>query len=291
MKRYIIYIAAMIAMLNLATSCDETSQEKQRLSYKQRMELRRQDSLALKVGVTPTMDCLPIFVAKERGMFDNDSLQVNLRLRNSHLDLDTLLAGGYIEGAATERVRASKLEAKGCQLKYVAETNLGWKFITNKAQRIKKFEQLADKMIAMTRFSATDSPADVAIAKAKVKEGIYKIQINDVKLRLKMLLNNEMDAMLLPQPQATTALLHNHKEIADSAFSLTHVGVIAFRQKAMEDNRRKQQLKSFVKAYNEACDSINKYGVGSYADVIKKYTEADNKTIKALPKLNYKHAK
>ena len=116
MKRYIIYIAAMIAMLNLATSCDETSQEKQRMSYKQRMELRRQDSLALKVGVTPTMDCLPIFVAKERGMFDNDSLQVNLRLRNSHLDLDTLLAGGYIEGAATERVLASKLEAKGCQL-------------------------------------------------------------------------------------------------------------------------------------------------------------------------------
>ena len=136
MKRYIIYIATMIAILNLATSCDETSQEKQRLSYKQRMELRYQDSLALKVGVTPTMDCLPIFVAKERGMFDHDSLQVNLRLRNSHLDLDTLLAGGYIEGAATERVRASKLEAKECQLKYVAETNLGWKFITNKAQRI-----------------------------------------------------------------------------------------------------------------------------------------------------------
>lgn len=112
-----------------------------------------------------------------------------------------------------------------------------------------------------------------------------------MKLRLKMLLNNEMDAMFLPQPQATTALLHNHKEIADSAFSRTHVGVIAFRKKAMEDNRRKQQLKSFVKAYNEACDSINKYGIGSYADVIKKYTEADNKTIKALPKLNYKHAK
>ena len=59
----------------------------------------------------------------------------------------------------------------------------------------------------------------------------------------------------------------------------------------MEYNRRKQQLKSFVKAYHEACDSINKDGIGSYADVIKKYTEADNKTIKALPKLNYKHAK
>ena len=43
MKRYIIYIATMIAILNLATSCDETRQEKQRLSYKQRMELRYQD--------------------------------------------------------------------------------------------------------------------------------------------------------------------------------------------------------------------------------------------------------
>lgn len=291
MKRYIIYITAIVAILNLSASCEETNKEKLRMSYKQRIELRRQDSIALKVGVTPTMDCLPIFVAKERGMFDHDSLQVNLKIRNSHLDLDTLLAGGYIEGAATERVRASQLENKGCLLKYVAETNLGWKFITNKSQRIKKFEQLADKMIAMTRFSATDSLADVAIAKAKVKDGIYKIQINDVKLRLKMLLNNEMDAMLLPEPQATIALYHNHKEIADSAFSKNHVGVIAFRKKALEDNRRQQQLKLFVRAYNEACDSINKYGVGSYADIITKYTEADSKSIKALPKLNYKHAK
>ena len=36
-------------------------------------------------------------------------------------------------------------------------------------------------------------------------EEVFKVQINDVALRLQMLLNNEMDAMLLTEPQATTA--------------------------------------------------------------------------------------
>lgn len=288
MKRYfVIYLASLLFLL---CSCDRTTKEKQILSKQQRMEQRRIDSLSLKVGVTPTMDCLPMFVAKERGMFDRDSLMVNFRLRNSHIDLDTLLAGGYIEGAATEMVRANRLIKNATPLQYVAHTNLAWKFITNKNQRIKEFRQLADKMIAMTRFSATDSLADVAISKSKVKEGIYKVQINDVKIRLRMLLNNEMDAMLLPEPQATTAMLYNHKVIADSAFDNTKVGVIAFRKKALADARRRSQLALFIKGYNEACDSINKYGLKSYADVISKYTGADSKTINSLPKLKYTHA-
>ena len=115
-------------MLFMLNACDSTTKEKQLQSKQQLLEQRRQDSLALKVGVTPTMDCLPMFIAKERGMFESDSLVVHFRLRNSHIDLDTLLAGGYIEGAATEMVRAHKLIDNGTPLKYIAHTNLSWKF-------------------------------------------------------------------------------------------------------------------------------------------------------------------
>lgn len=287
MNKYIIYISLILLV---ATACGKSSETKKIMSKEERMEQHRQDSLALKVGVTPTLDCLPIFVAKEKGIFESDSVEVHIRLRNSHLDLDTLLAGGYVEGCATERVRAKRIIDEGTALEYVAQTNLSWQLITNRLQRIKKLSQLADKMIAMTRFSATDSLADIAIGKSRVKDGIFKIQINDVKTRLHMLLNNEMDAMFLPEPQATTARLHNHNVVEDSLFSKVNVGVVAFRKKALEDRRRQQQLKAFVKAYNTACDSINRYGMQSYADVIAKYTGADNKTVSSLPDVKFKHA-
>lgn len=290
MLKYISILSGLTVLLFIS-SCDKTNKEKVERSQKEILEQRRLDSLALKVGATPTMDCLPLFIAQEKGWYKNDGVDIRIKLRNSHLDLDTLLAGGYIEGSATERTRARHLIDKGMALDYIAETNLCWKLVTNKLNRIKQLSQLSDKMLAMTRLSATDSLADLVISKAKAKSDIYKIQINDVNIRLRMLLNNEMDAMFLPEPQATAARMNNHRPIADSLFAKTNVGVIAFRKEVLGDTLRRQQLKVFEKRYNEACDSINKYGLAGYADIISKYMGVDEKCIKSIPEQKYKHAK
>ena len=70
-----------------------------------------------------------------------------------------------------------------------------------------------------------------------------------------------------------------------------NLGVLAVSEKALADKNRSRQYAAFIKAYNAACDSINKYGIASYAHVISKYMGADEKTIKALPKITYTHAK
>lgn len=67
------------------------------------------------------------------------------------------------------------------------------------------------------------------------------------------------------------------------------MGVIAFREKALTGKRRQQQLKTFIKVYNMAVDSINKNGFLHYASIISKYTGADVKTIKALPQMKFSH--
>ena len=105
-----------------------------------------------------------------------------------------------------------------------------------------------------------------------------------------MLINNEMDAMWLPEPQATTARLAKHPVMMDTKQKDIRLGVIAFREKALKDKRRQQQLNAFVKAYNRACDSINHYGLKEYADLIKKYCHTDDKTVEALPKMTFPHA-
>ncbi|MDD2219578.1 MAG: hypothetical protein PHS63_05775, partial [Desulfoplanes sp.] len=58
-------------------------------------------------------------------------------------------------------------------------------------------------------------------------------QINDVNIRLKMLVNNEMDAIVIPEPQATTARLLKNSVLMDSRDKDFHSGVIAFREKAL----------------------------------------------------------
>jgi NitT/TauT family transport system substrate-binding protein len=69
------------------------------------------------------------------------------------------------------------------------------------------------------------------------------------------------------------------------------MGVIAFRTKGMDDKNRKKQIEVFLKGYNDACDSINKFGVRRYKDVIRKYYTISEPALKNLPDtLIFNHA-
>ncbi|MGI6233500.1 MAG: ABC transporter substrate-binding protein [Prevotella sp.] len=287
--RKTLFISVSLVVLLLLSSCGKSYEERQRLSAAERAERARQDSLALKIATVPTLDCLPLFIGVEDSLFQKGGVDVRLRLRNSQIDGDTLLFGRHVEGAVTDLVRAERLRRRGCDLRYVTATNAYWQVIANRTARLTKPSQLSDKMIAITRFSATDLLADRCITKAKPKYDVFRIQVNDVHVRLHMLLNNEMDAMLLTEPQATTARLYKNNVLYDSRDQDLNLGVVAFREKALTDKRRQEQLKKFVKIYNNVCDSINRRGLGHYASVIKKYTKADDKTVKALPKLTFTH--
>ena len=238
----------------------------------------------------PTLDCLPVLVAKDFHLFDTLGVDVHLRHFNAQMDCDTALTNKRVEGSVTDLVRAARLQSKGTKLTFPIATFAYWQIISNKRSRISELKQLSDKMIAITRYSATDYLATLAIDSVHPKYDVYRVQINDVNIRLKMLLNNEMDAVLLSEPQATRARLEGHVKLMDSRDKNVRLGVFAFRTEALKEPRRKQQLDLFIKAYNMAVDSINKNGVQHYKDLIIKNCGVDARTVDALPKLRYQHA-
>jgi len=78
--------------------------------------------------------------------------------------------------------------------------------------------------------------------------------------------------------------------LMDSRDKDIRMGVFAFREKALKDKNRHEQLSLFLKGYDMACDSINKYGLQHYEAIISKYTKADKRTIEQLPKILFDHA-
>lgn len=281
----------LLIALAVAAGCGPSYEEVKKQTAAEQKRLDKEDSAALKIGVTPTLDCLPIYVAKECGLFDSTKADIRLKAFTSNIDCDDALRKGRIEGCATDIVRGQYMKHKGTDIDYVSATNAYWQLISNRTARIRRLSQLNDKMVAMTRYSATALLADYATDSAKLKsEEVFKIQINDVDLRLRMLLGNEMDAMLLTEPQATTARLYKNPVLMDSRDKDMRFGVIAFNGKAMDDEQRRKQLDVFVKGYDSACDSINKNGLKHYADVLKKYYKLDDRTINALPKMKFNHA-
>lgn len=287
MKKLMIFIVTAL----LVIGCGQSYEETKRLTRAQRLKLWREDSAALKIAVMPTLDCLPIFIAKDHQMFDT-AVDIRLKHFNAQMDCDTALIRGRVEGTVSDLVRTERIIKQGIPLRYVAATNAYWLLISNRQLRMSNLKHLNDRMLAMTRYSVTDMLGDIAVDSAKLKpEQVFRIQVNDVNIRLKMLENNEMDALLMTEPQVTQALLGKHKVLLDTRQMDMQMGVLAFREKEMNDKNRMRQMDAFLKGYNEACDSINHYGVRHYSDVIKKNYKLSEQALKQLPdSLKFEHA-
>ena len=206
------------------------------------------------------------------------------------MDCDTAFRGTTVEGIVSDLVRTERFQQQGKGLKYVAGTVLHWQLIASKRSRVSRLDQLGDKVVGITRFSGTDWLTNQCLEGVKVKGDVYRVQINDVLIRLRMLIGNEIDAAWLSEPWATLARQRGGVVLVDSSDRYPVLGVTAFKDEAIRDKRRQKQLSLFLKGYNMACDSLNAHGLSAYADVLKKYYRIDDKTIAALPKIRYMHA-
>ena len=250
------------------------------------------DSAALRVAVTPTLDCLPLFVAEASGLLQSDGLDVSLLTYTAHMDCDTAVARRAVDGTFTDLVRAERLRRQGVPLKYATSTNLSWQLLSARSARIRQLRQLDDKMVAMTRYSATALLADRAVDSAKLKsERVFRIQVNDVCLRLSMLETNTIDALLLPEPQATQARNARAHVMFDTRQINLRLGALAFRDDAMNDSLRHQQIRRLLTVYDQACDSINDHGLSYYHDLIVSRCGIKSATVDSLPQnIRFEHA-
>lgn len=225
------------------------------------------DSGVWHVAVMPTADCLPFFLAADHGFFQAAGLQVSLDCYLAQMDVDTALLHGSASIGITDLVRAQKLERDGLLLRYLTATNASWQLVSNRLARIKKLQQLDDKMVAMTRYSATDLLSDVLVDSGRLKtERVFRIQVNDVGVRKGMLQSGIIDALFLPEPQSTEARLHKHPVLLDTRQMDLQLGAIVATQ--LFAQQHEDELKTFVSAYNQAVDSLNKQGLLTYRTLL-----------------------
>lgn len=284
-------LAAVTVLLMVA--CGQSYEETKRITREQRREAFRRDSAALKIAVMPTLDCLPLFVAQQYELFDSVEGGVRLKFYMAQMDCDTAIQRGRVEGVVTDLVRAMRIDQQGVKMRYVAATNAYWQLVTNRNARIKQLKQLDDKMVAMTRYSATDLLTDCARDSVKLAaERFYKVQINDLNVRVQMLMNNEIDALWLPEPQATQARIMKHSLVLDSRNVSLNLGIMAFREKEMRRQARAKQLALLIKAYNQACDSINKNGIAHYKQIFIDRYQMKAALVDSLPQdIRFPHAR
>lgn len=281
-------LLGLLFLLALA-SCGGSKGAETRERAAQKKQNQKSVQHDLKVAVTPTLDCLPLILAQNHGLFDTLAVHLKLDWFHAHADCDTAFAGGSVQGMFSDAVRAEMLRGKGTAPIYFSSTNLSWQLITNRKVRLRKVSQLGDKMVAVAKYSATDCLTEEVLRGVKTSAAVFRVQINSLDTRLRMLRINQMDAMWLPEPYATIARTYRHPVIAESEKMKDDWGVIVFRQDAWNDKQVRRKMEIVAKGYDLAVDSLNENGVKKYAPLLKKYYHLDDKTIDNLPKLQFKH--
>ena len=273
----------ILAVLTLV-SCGKSDKELQAERQAQKLAEREAYQKAYKLAVMPTMDCLPAYLLKDSLLYDTAKVDIRLCRFNAQMDCDTAMIGGSVQAAFSDLVRTERLKHRNKVLMhYLTDTNLNWQLIADKDSKLKQLSDLSDKIVAMTRFSGTDLLTDMAVKKAKPKYQVFRVQVNDVLVRLAMLQNHEIDAYWFAEPQITKALSADNNSLFNSEDAGVHLGVVAIMDKV----RRQDEEAAFAEAYDKAVEQINKNGVKYYSALIQKYMKVDESVVRALPDIKY----
>ncbi|AGK60478.1 ABC-type nitrate/sulfonate/bicarbonate transport systems, periplasmic component [Archaeoglobus sulfaticallidus PM70-1] len=215
-----------------------------------------QEKKTLKIGILPIEDSLPIVVADEEKIFEKYGLDVEVVTFQSALERDSAFTSASIDGMITDPLDVILLKNSGVDVKIVSLC-LGktpsegvFAVLASPNSQIEKPEDLAGKQVAISKNTIIEFVTDMMLRDIPIE----KIEIKKIPLRMQALLDNKVDAAVLPEPLASFAESKGAKRtISDADFdkSISQTVIV------MKGDVDTDTVKRFLKAYDEAVEQIN----------------------------------
>ena len=214
------------------------------------------DSTALHVALVPTMDNLPLYYAKETGIYDSLGLNIELLTYSSAMDCDTAFTNGEADGVVSDIVKANIWRSRGDSVKVVMRTDLNLFLMSTHSSRIKSVNNIKEKIMAITRNSALDYMADKVMEHIKLPLlQLNKPQINDIALRCKMTDQNQYDGAFLPEPYAMEAENNGAHRLISSSELIGNLSAVIFHDSIV--SKRNDDIRKLVEGYDIAVNRLN----------------------------------
>lgn len=166
----------------------------------------------IRFGILPVLDTLPLQVAVHDGLFKEQGLDVELIRFASALERDTAMQTGQLDGYFGDLIATYLLIDKNVPM-YVALTS--WRttpgypmfgIASSPANKRKNFNQMGGSQLGLSKSTIMEFLADkISWKKGQTEDFFERVEIKKVPIRLQMLMTNQVDAALLPEPLLTLA--------------------------------------------------------------------------------------
>ena len=257
--RKLIEIFMWLMVVGLCGSCSQTDRT-----------VSEKDSTAIRLGVLPTMECLPFYYADSIGLFDSLGVNVHLVTFDAAMDADTAFVNGKIDGIVTDLVKACIWQGQGDTAMVAMVGELRMWLITAPKARLLKAESLREKIIGITRHSAVDYFADKILESVKLQSiDLNKPQINNIRLRGLMVDQDQMDGAILPEPYASEAVARGAKRLdGTEEMKVANLMCVLFNDSIHQ--ARKREIENIRSVYDQAVTALNADTLSNVLEYIPK---------------------
>lgn len=251
----ILLLSMLILTLALAAGCGNSNDKTQK------------DLQPITIGLMPDTDSLPFIIAKEKGYFAEEGIEVNIQQYKSAMDRDSALQSGNLDGAVSDMLAVAFAKAGGFDVKVTSFTDGSYKLIASKEAGINNVKALAGKDVAVSRNTIIEYVTDQILAKEGMdSESINKVIIPQIPTRLEMLQNGKLAAATLPEPMASIAVSNGCTYVTGSDELGINPGVIMFTANTVDN--KTAEIAAMYRAYNKAVDYLNNTSRDEYIDLV-----------------------
>lgn len=231
MKSKALIILLNISIIFILIGCNNTENE---------------EISSLKIGVMPAVDSVPIFIAEEMGYFEEENLDMDIKVYTNAVNRESALQSGQLDGAMTDLIAFVNNVNNDFKIKITTSTDGKFPFLVKKG-----FEEKETIDIGMMEVSVSNFLSEEYLSS---KYKMNKIFIPEIPTRLEMIKSGNMDMAIIPEPMASMGELGGlEKRVYKNTEEFTPEAMV-FTYEALAD--KEKAIDKFHKAYNKGIEYI-----------------------------------
>lgn len=202
--------------------------------------------LNLEIGIMPAVDSAPILLAREKGYFAEEGLEIKIDVYTNAVNRQTALQTNALDGAMTDLIAFVNNVNNGFPVKITTSTDGSFPILVSK-----DFEEKEEVNIGMMEVSVSNFLTEQFLGD---KYKLNKTFVPAIPARLEMVKSGQLEMAIIPEPLASTAELQGlEKRVYENEYDFMPEAMI-FTETALRE--KDQAIAAFHRAYNKAVKEI-----------------------------------
>lgn len=260
MKKIVAYTILSFTLILFTACSSQTTEEVQTTSEEATGE-------TFTIGILPAESAIPIILAKENGLFEEEGVNVEIKSFSAPTDRNVAVQANELDATIADVMTEATFVENKIAMMITSDITENFKILSSPDSGITSMEDLDGKNISLVPNFILEYIMD---SFAENENFTYNIvEIPSFSGRAEALLSNQIDGVVFTEPQASMLVSQGAHLLGSSDEADIKGGSILFTNDMIE--KQPGDIKGFYQAYNKAIDYMNSSDASEYAEILTNY--------------------